>query len=147
MLAEILSPYVTIVGLAALGNDTYSFELVTSPQKLTLIDTSGMAQFHQLDKHCRVCGGRLQKPKGRAPMHECTLHMAELESTSEVDVATDGNDVHPQFFCNCGYAAVKRHSTAASKGIPYSHSIEVSTWEKHHEKECAVCTIYIVKPS
>ena len=77
-------------------------------------------------------------------MHECTLNMAELESTFEVDVASDEPEVHPQFFCNRCYAAGRRHSTAASKGRPYSHSIEVFTWEKHQEEECAVCAIYIL---
>ena len=75
-------------------------------------------------------------------MHECALHMAELESTFEVDVASDEPEVHPQFICNRCYAAVRRHSTAASKGLPYSHSIEVFTWEKHQEEEYAVSAIY-----
>ena len=85
-------------------------------------------------------------------MHKCTLHMAMLKSTFEVDVASDQPEVHPPFFCNSCYAAVKRHSTAASKGIPYCHSIEVFTWEKHQEEECAVCIIFtchiiMVEPS
>ena len=79
--------------------------------------------------------------KRESTSHKCTLHMAKLKSTFEVDVASDQPEVDPPFFCNSCYAAVKRHSTASSEGIPYCHSIEVFNWEKYQE-ECAVCIIF-----
>ena len=69
------------------------------------------------------------------------LYMEELRSTFQVDVTTAEPDVHPQLFCNGCYAAVKRHSTAVSKGRPYHYSVEVFTWEGHTE-ECVVRTIH-----
>jgi len=54
-----------------------------------------MAQHHSLEKHCRVCGGRLQKAKSRASAYKCRLYMEELRSTFQVDVTTDEPDVHP----------------------------------------------------
>ena len=100
-----------------------------------------MAQHHNLEKYCRVCGGRLQRAKSKAATYKCTEHTEELRALFQVDVLSDDPDVHPQLFCNGCYAAVRRHSTAVSKGIPYHHSIEVFTWEKPTDEECAVRTI------
>ncbi len=94
---------------------------------------------HELNKHCRVCGGRLQKAKRRAAVHTCILHTEALKATFELDVTTDDADVHPQAFCNGCYAAIQRNSTAMMKGLPYHHSIQVFPWHKHTE-ECSVRT-------
>ena len=97
-----------------------------------------MAQHHSLEKYCRVCGGWLQRAKSKAATYKCTEHTEELRALFQVDVSSDEPDVHPQSFCNGCYAAVRRHSTAVWKGTPYRHSIEVFTWEKHTDEECAV---------
>ena len=64
------------------------------PLNIDRFNTSGLAQFHQLDKHYRVCGGKLQKTEGRAPVNKCTLHMAKLKSTFVVGVASDDPLIH-----------------------------------------------------
>ena len=51
-----------------------------------------------------------------------------------VDITSDDPEVHPQFFCSSCYLVMKRHSTAATDGIPYQHSTEVFHWKKHKEE-------------
>ena len=91
-----------------------------------VLECLAMADVHRFDILCRVCGGRLQRAKKRAPVHKCTNHTEGLEATFGISVGTDDPDVHPEFFCNRCFAAIKRQSTAASKGIPYHHSIDVN---------------------
>ena len=97
-----------------------------------------MAEAHKLKMLCRVCGGRLQKAKGRAPVHKCTTYSEDLKAAFSLSIDGDDPDIHPQVFCNRCFAAMKRHSAAASKGLPYHHSIVVFSWENHTEGECTV---------
>ena len=97
-----------------------------------------MADVHDLDRYCRVCGGRVQKAKRRQPVYQCAQYKVALHCTFNIDVATDDVEIHPTSFCNSYYAAVRRQTTASSKGLPYQHSIEVFPWEKHREEECTV---------
>ena len=100
-----------------------------------------MSEVHRLDILCRVCGGRLQRAKKRAPIHRCTNYKEGLEATFGIAVGTDDPDVH-DFICNRCFAAMKRQSTAASKGVPYHHSIVVFSWMKHTAGDCTVC-VYV----
>ena len=100
--------------------------------------------MHRFNTLCRVCGGGLQKAKKRAPTHKCTNYTKELEATFGIGVGTDDPDIHPEFFCNKCYAAMKRQSTAATKGVPYHHSVAVFSWMKHTEGACTVCMKCIV---
>ena len=98
-----------------------------------------MAQHRNLEKCCRVCGGRLQRAKSKSATHKCKEHDEELKALFPLDVTSDEPDVHSKSFCNSCYAALRRHSTAVSKGIPHCHSIEVFSWEK--DEECAVTIV------
>ena len=97
-----------------------------------------MAEIHNLAVVCRVCGGRLRSAKKRSTTYNCTEHHQLLQATFSIDVSSDSKEIHPQKFCNSCYAATCRHQTAASKGVPYRHSIRVFTWEKHQEEGCTV---------
>ncbi len=100
-----------------------------------------MSSYHNLDKHCRVCGGRLQKAKGRAPVHQCNMHQDHLQAAFSIDVRLDDPAIHPQLFCNSCFAALGRRQAAASKGVPYKHAIEIFKWEGHKEEHCTVSTM------
>ena len=105
-------------------------------------------EFHnqQLSKHCRVCGKRLLKSKGRpAPTYSCSYHSAQLDSWFGIDVRKDIDIIHPSRFCNLCYG----RSTKASKdGIPHKHSTKVFQWEKHSDncvvREIAVATVILI---
>ena len=96
-----------------------------------------MADIHNLAKFCRVCGGRLEKAKSRAPTHDCIKHQ-ELMATFSLDVAMDNPAIHPQHFCNSCYAASTRREVAAAKGVPFKHSIQIYEWKEHTEGGCTV---------
>ena len=101
-----------------------------------------MAAVHALDKHCRVCGGRLQRAKGKRPgrARACVDHRQPLLQTFGIDIAEDCVDIHPTHFCNGCYAATRWQATAASKASAYHHSISLFPWSRHTEKECEVFT-------
>ena len=84
-----------------------------------------MADIHNLAKFCRVCGGRLEKAKSRAPAHDCIKHQERLMATFSLDVAMDNPAIHPQHFCNSCYAAPTWREVAAVKGVPFKHAIEI----------------------
>ena len=72
-------------------------------------------EFHveQLQKHCRVCGKRLGKAKGRAVTYKSTSFIPELLASFGIDVSGDKAHVHPLEFCNPCYVTMKR---AVKKG-------------------------------
>ena len=84
------------------------------PLNIDRFNTSGLAQFHQLDKHYRECGGKLQKTEGRAPVNKCTLHIAKLKSTFVVGVAA-----RPQFSATLVCGSKAAFYQLGTKGIPY----------------------------
>ena len=100
-----------------------------------------MAEGHALNKHCRVCGGRLNRAKAKKQaVYACLEHKKDLLETFSIDVVLDTPDIHPQKFCNSCYSACMRQSTSASKGFPYQHAIDVFRWEPHQDHECMVCS-------
>ena len=71
-------------------------------------------------------------------VYTCLDHKEDLLATFGGDVCVDTPDVHPQNFCNSCYSACKRRSRAASKSVPYHHSIDIFCWEEHKESACMV---------
>ena len=113
---------------------------------------SPMAAIHSLDKHCRVCGGRLQRVKGRkssGKAHACTDHRQALLQTFDIDVAEDCVAIHPSHFCHGCYLVTGRQAAAASKASAYHHSISLFAWSKHTKDECEVYThaLYMITHS
>ena len=97
-------------------------------------------EFHlqQLKKHCRVCGRRLSKAKGRATVYNCSDYRAKLISCFGVDTGSDQDNVHPPQFCNPCYAVTLRSEKASNASIPYTHSLDVFEWIEHSEVDCLV---------
>ena len=102
-------------------------------------------EFHlqQLVKHCRVCGKRLCKAKGRATIFDCVHFKEDLLSTFGVDVSSDDNQVSPTKFCNPCYAIMKRTAKASEKGMPYTHTIIPMIWTSH-TPDCSVINQSII---
>ena len=95
----------------------------------------------QLLKHCRVCGRRLCKAKGKAqPVYKCTEDLQILG----VDIGSgDGEDIFPTHFCNPCHAMVNRAKKAGEDGVPY-RSISPMEWTPHGP-DCQVKVKYIHK--
>lgn len=95
-----------------------------------------------LNKHCRVCGGRLQKAKGKnpAPVHPCGKYRDGLYSAFAIDVNNDSPHIHPAQFCNCCYSAMQKHKMALKKGKEYQSSFSIFLWEEH-SAQCMVSSV------
>ena len=96
-----------------------------------------MAEVHDVGRHCRVCGGRLRRTRKKDPVHECQTHSQLLENTFGIKVSRD-ESYHPKHFCNSCFAITTWHKIKAAKGLPYTHSLTVFTWEEHKEEGCTV---------
>lgn len=97
-------------------------------------------EFHkqQLLKHCRVCGRRLCKAKGRAPVFDCSKHSSDLLTSFGVDVSGDDQHVFPPKFCNPCHTTLKKDQTAREKGIPRVHTVIPFIWTEHTSNNCSV---------
>ena len=91
----------------------------------------------QLLKHCRVCGRRLCKAKGRAqPINECTQQKEDLHILG-VDVSSgEDEQVLPQHFCNPCHAMLGRAKKASEEGVPYQ-ATTLMEWTPH-QPDCEV---------
>lgn len=93
-------------------------------------------EYHQeqLTKHCRVCGNRLNKAKGRAqPVHSCAEHATDLAALAGVlSASTEDSTVYPQHYCNPCHSMLTRARKAAKDGLPF-HSISAVEWLPHQE--------------
>lgn len=93
-------------------------------------------EFHQqqLHKHCRVCGNRLNKAKGRAqPVYSCKEHSADLSEFAGVsDVPIEDSEVFPQWYCNSCKSRLNRAKAAAKDGLPFP-AITAMEWSPHQE--------------
>ena len=99
-----------------------------------------MFHINELSKHCRICGGRLQKAKSKttAPTHPCDSSSRDcLLSTFSVDIDTDDPHIHPARFCNRCWAATRKHRIAVEDGKEYHCSISPFLWEEH-SSQCKV---------
>lgn len=104
-------------------------------------------EFHlqQLERHCRVCGRRLCKSKGRAqPVYECTSHSSDLLTSFGVDVSGDDEQILPTKFCNPCYVTMKRAMRTRKDGIPYFHTITPFIWTEH-TPSCTVSSTFLME--
>lgn len=92
--------------------------------------------FHQqqLQKHCRICGNRLNKAKGRQqPVYSCREHADDLAACAGVMMAsTEDSAVFPQWYCNLCHSLLHRAKLAAKEGLPF-RSITAQEWSPHQE--------------
>lgn len=100
-------------------------------------------EFHQqqLQKHCRVCGNRLNKAKGKAqPVYSCKEHSGDLSEFAGIsNISTEDSEVFPQRYCNPCQSRLNRAKVAAKDGLPFP-SITAMEWSPHQEG-CNVCEI------
>ena len=108
-------------------------------------------EFHnqQVVKHCRVCGKRLSKSKGRpAPSYSCSDHSPQLNLCFDIDVCNDIDTIDPFRICNLCYAVIGRSTKASKYGIPNKHSTKLFQWDKHNDnclvREIAVANALIM---
>ncbi len=92
----------------------------------------------QLRKHCRICGNRLTKSKGRLqPVYTCADFAVDLLSHAGLDLASDGDDTPvPTNFCNCCRMKLDRVRKAKETGTP-TQPIQPVEWTLHTE-DCKV---------
>lgn len=68
---------------------------------------------YQLERSCRVCGGRLKKAANSLKFQ------SDLLATFRIDVSLDKKGVHPTQFCSSCYLTQSRVSNATNTRIPY----------------------------
>lgn len=54
-------------------------------------------EYHlqQLPQHCRVCGKKLFRAKGRLISYSSSKYLEELKATFFLDVSQDNSELHP----------------------------------------------------
>ncbi len=75
----------------------------------------------KLLQHCRICGGRLNKAKGKKiqPVHSCKEYILDLQSLAGVpsDLGEE-ESIAPSRFCNPCYLKLQRVKKASQEGLP-----------------------------
>ena len=86
----------------------------------------------QLHKHCRICGGRLNKAKGKAqPVYSCTGHSLDLQDfVGAPSNSTKEEGTFPSRFCNICYTRLRKVKKASKDGLPF-HPIVAMEWSPH----------------
>ena len=95
-------------------------------------------EYHldQLKKHCRICGGRLNKAKGKVQgVHSCAEHSTALQTFVGIPRAEEECTVHGMF-CNPCFLKLQRVNKASLDGVP-SNFLVAMEWEPHQE-DCKV---------
>ena len=98
-------------------------------------------EYHtqQLAKHCRICGKRLCKAKGKSTVYSCSEYKDQLQVCFGIDVGKDREDIHPKKFCNPCYMVTKRLANASRARVSYTFTTASFTWTEHtHTVTCLV---------
>ena len=84
---------------------------IYQPQNIQIFINSSIT-YHQdqLQKHCRICGGRLNKAKGKAQrVHACKEHFFDLQTfVGILSNPTEEEGIAPSKLCNPS-CTVKTH--------------------------------------
>ena len=91
----------------------------------------------QLGRHCRVCGGRLAKAKGKLVTYICKDYAEELQASFSFSISQDDPEIHASHFCQSCYCSMKRFTKAARDGVSFCCSTVVYEW-KEHCQDCSV---------
>ncbi len=71
----------------------------------------------QIKKHCRVCGYRLNKSKGKTqPVYACKDHRDDLVTLVGLQIPTAEDEYVPQNFCNSCFLRMSRAKKAKESG-------------------------------
>ena len=97
-------------------------------------------EFHleQLQKHCRICGKRLNKAKGKPqPVYSCSDHTDDISAFLGVVTCTvEDQHIFPQKFCGPCHTRLTKAKKANQAGFP-SYPIVAMEWTSHQE-DCRV---------
>ncbi len=95
--------------------------------------------IEQTKKHCRFCGNRLNKSKGKKtqPVYACTDHIDDLVTLVGLPLPTAEDEHVPQHFCNSCFLRMTRAKKAKKSGLPFPQ-FEVMQWTPHQDENCAV---------
>lgn len=105
-------------------------------------------EYHQseLQKHCRICGGRLHssKAKYKATVYQAEAFCDEIHKAFGVTINNDSPTVHPKSFCKTCKVTMGRLLDARTKGVPYKCSIKVYEWGEHVENCKVVHVVHLI---
>ena len=89
--------------------------------------------IEQLQKHCRICGKRLCKAKGKKqPVYSCIDHREDILSLAGLDISSDDAVIAPSKFCNPCHLRINRAKKARLSGFPYP-PVQAMAWIPHQE--------------
>ena len=93
-------------------------------------------EYHQdqLQKHCRICGNRLSKTKGRPqPVYSCADYTDDLVTFVGLGSGDAVEDLTlPPHYCNVCFMRLRHLKKARLSGTP-SHPIIAMEWTPHTE--------------
>lgn len=84
-----------------------------------------------LEKHCRVCGERLEKAKKKSFSYACSQHRKALRDTFDIDVSSDVRSVFPEIFCSSCFLKTRHQAAWLRKGLPYNFALTAFSWSPH----------------
>lgn len=94
--------------------------------------------FHQeqLLHHCRICGNRLTKSKGKPQsVYTCADFSGDLESILDLGTTSEGVPLPPKF-CKVCFIKLGRVKAAKASNTPI-HPIQPMQWTSHSD-DCKV---------
>ena len=128
-----------IVFLTFLSNTKHTIKL------LQKIHTSSL-EYHlgELQRHCRVCGGRLNKAKGKVqPIYSCCDYPEDLKAFAGIDwQSEEDGSTFPGKFCNQCHVKLDRAKKASKDGLPFQPIVPLE-WSPHQD-HCSVRIIIII---
>ena len=96
---------------------------------------TSLLEYHvgELQRHCRVCGGRLNKSKGKVqPIYSCSDYPEDLEAFAGIGwQSEEDGSTFPGKFCNQCHVKLGRAKNASKDGLP---SNPLFPWNGHHMK-------------
>ena len=80
-----------------------------------------------------MCGGRLNKAKGKAqPVYSCSEHSEDLQAFVGIPSHTEEDITLPSKFCNQCHVKVVRAKKASKDGLPFQPIIPME-WPPHQD--------------
>lgn len=99
-------------------------------------------EYHQtqLEKHCRICGGRLYSSRGKykSTVYGVKEFKDQLQMAFGVETSEDLPTIHPRSFCKVCKVAMGRLLESKAKEVPYRSSVQLFEWAGHEDDNCKV---------
>ena len=96
-------------------------------------------EYHQtqLDKHCRICGGRLCS-RYKSTVYGVKEFEDQLQVAFGAATSEDLPAVHPRSFCKVCRVAMGYLLESKATEVPYRCSVQLFHWAGHEENNCKV---------